>query len=516
MAALMAALLMAAALAAGAPEGESQGAVDDPASPVAQKISDLFWIITWIAVGVGAGVQIALLLAIIKSRKREREEGEDGGKPHGDEHEVPDDGQPREGVFRPRHYGSTRLEVVLFVITLCAFLTIGGVSWMTLNEIEQPPEGATVDIVVEVTGHQWFWEFHYPQAAYNITSVGKLAELHAPRGAVVQLKITATDVLHAVWIPDLGVKIDAIPGTVNTFWFRGDKAGTYLLQCAEYCGGAHSDMHAVVIIEERAQFDAWVAAMQEAARPPPAVATVASGQFNITLEQAGPVPGLLDITDGANVSFLVTNHLSAPSALAFSGPYAGTTMSPVAPGGTGWLNITFSTPHKNGTFSCGGCAAAGAFNTSQGARIVDIALTQDPGSHGIWSIQPEEVHAQPGEVLQFRIRNTGTTTHNFTVGTFGVEILFAAEGIGGNTTLFPGESMLSQKFEVPDHSADYWCDVPGHYGAPFGMRGKLIVEGGSAPPPVSVPEETVPGFGAACVPLAVVAAAALVARRRRA
>lgn len=512
---LLAAVLAAAALAAAAPEGDSSGAVSDPASPVAREISGLFWMVTAIAVVVGIGVQVALVVVILQSRRRIAEEAEGGGSPKdaGDE-EVPDDGQPREGVFRPRHYGDTRLEKVLFLITLAVFLGLGFGSYMTLLAIETPDQ--PVDLEVEITGHQWFWEFHYPQPQYNVTDVGKLAELHAPLGATVRLHITSTDVIHSAWIPDLGVKIDAVPGRENTFWFRAEEAGSYLLQCAEYCGGAHSEMHAVVKIESQAAFDAWIAAKQEAARPAPQIPTVGSGVFDISLEAAGPVPAAIDITEGSNVSFRVTNNLSSDSALSFSGPYAGVTMPSLAPGATGWLNITFDTSVANGSYSCGGCAADGAYNTSVGSRVVEIHLTQDPGSYGIWSIQPEEVHATPGEVLQFHITNTGTTTHNFTIGIHGQEVLFAAEGLGGNSTLFPGEDLLSERFVVPDQTKEYWCDVPGHYGDPFGMRGKLIVEGGSqAPPPAPVAEANVPGFGAAAVPMALMAAAALVALRRR-
>lgn len=517
--ALAAVIVGCAVAVAAAPEGESDGAVTDPSSPVARKISDLFWIITVIAAVVGVGVQAAIVWVILSSRKRaaEEEAGQDtkAGGSEAAEH-VPDDGQPREGVFRPRHHGDPRVEKVLFVITLAVFIGIGVASYVVLLDIEEPDR--PVDIEVEVIAHQWFWEFHYPQPRYNVTDVGRIAELHAPVDATVGLKITASDVLHSAWIPDLGVKVDAVPGTINTFWFRAEKEGTYLLQCAEFCGSAHSDMRAVVVIESQAEFDAWVAAKQEAARPAPETPLVEGGVFNITLEPSGPVPAAIDIIDGADVSFRVRNNLSVPSSLAFSAPYAGTPGPPVAPGGVGWLNLTFDTPVTNGTYSCTGCAADGAFNTTRGARVVEIHLRQTPGSFGFWSIFPEEVVAEPGEVLQFHIFNDAVpgqgTTHNFTIGIFGEEVLFAAEGIGTKATLEPGENMVSDRFVVPDTSKEYWCDVLGHYGT--GMRGVLTVGGGAPPPPpASLPEENVPGFEAAFAPLALLAAASAVALRRR-
>jgi hypothetical protein len=104
------------------------------------------------------------------------------------------------------------------------------------------------------------------------------------------------------------------------------------------------------------------------------------------------------------------------------------------------------------------------------------------------------------------------TTHNFTVGIFGQEILLAAEGIGSATALAPGEDLISDRFEVPATSKEYWCDVGGHY--QLGMRGVITVEGGAPPPPPAADEETVPGFELAVLPLALLGAAFVSGRRR--
>jgi len=85
--------------------------------------------------------------------------------------------------------------------------------------------------------------------------------------------ITANDVIHAWWVPDFGMKKDAIPGYINELWFRADKPGTYRGQCAELCGRDHGFMPVVVEVRPQAEFDAWLAAQQAARQAAQAPAT---------------------------------------------------------------------------------------------------------------------------------------------------------------------------------------------------------------------------------------------------
>ena len=78
--------------------------------------------------------------------------------------------------------------------------------------------------------------------------------------------VTAADVIHAWWVPDFGMKKDAIPGFINELWFTAERAGTYRGQCAELCGRDHGFMPVVVEVKPRAEFDAWLAARKEAGR----------------------------------------------------------------------------------------------------------------------------------------------------------------------------------------------------------------------------------------------------------
>jgi cytochrome c oxidase subunit II len=106
---------------------------------------------------------------------------------------------------------------------------------------------------VDVTGHQWYWEFYYPannsyfnssyDATTNTVSGG---ELWAQPGWVVQVNITSTDVVHSFNIPQLGIRLDAIPGRVNSIDVQipsNAAVGTlYLIQCTEFCGTFHGTM----------------------------------------------------------------------------------------------------------------------------------------------------------------------------------------------------------------------------------------------------------------------------------
>ena len=116
---------------------------------------------------------------------------------------------------------------------------------------------------VDVTGHQWFWEFCYPvnHTCYNSTYTPPTSEnslgtvsggaLWATPGEVVQINVTSDDVVHSFNIPDLGVRIDAIPGRINLFQFTVPtvSVGTeYLIQCTEFCGTYHGTMRSFLVV----------------------------------------------------------------------------------------------------------------------------------------------------------------------------------------------------------------------------------------------------------------------------
>jgi cytochrome c oxidase subunit 2 len=104
-----------------------------------------------------------------------------------------------------------------------------------------------------VEGHQFYWQFDYPNGARSINT------LHVPVNKVIDLTVVSPrqDVIHSWWIPALGGKIQAIPGRVNHTWFMAEKQGTYEGQCAELCGVYHASMIAHVVAESEAKYAAF-------------------------------------------------------------------------------------------------------------------------------------------------------------------------------------------------------------------------------------------------------------------
>jgi len=129
-------------------------------------------------------------------------------------------------------------------------------STVLLYQVDTVP--SHVDEYVNVIGHQWFWEFCYPQkgtcanVTYNPSNNSATGGAFWVRpGTIVQVNVTSDDVIHSFNIPNLGVRIDAIPGRMNTFAFAIPSVSvgtTYLIQCTEFCGTYHGVMRAFVVV----------------------------------------------------------------------------------------------------------------------------------------------------------------------------------------------------------------------------------------------------------------------------
>lgn len=175
----------------------------------------------------------------------------------------------REGVTLDRSKykdHNTVLEIIWTVLPIAALvaLAIPTVKY-TFELADNPDPKKQETLVIEVTGHQYWWEFNYPKQGFKTAQ-----EIHIPTGKKVLFKITGKDVLHAFWVPALGGKIDVVPGRVNELWLDAKKPGFYQGKCAELCGASHALMDFKVIADEPAEFDKWVAKMSS---PPAPVAT---------------------------------------------------------------------------------------------------------------------------------------------------------------------------------------------------------------------------------------------------
>jgi cytochrome c oxidase subunit II len=159
---------------------------------------------------------------------------------------------------RPEHvHGNTTLEILWTAIPalILAFIAVP-----TVRTIFKTQAKAKADALqVEVIGHQWWWEFRYPQ--YKITTAN---ELYLPVGRTVNFTLRTEDVLHSFWIPQLGGKRDLITNHPNYLWFTPDSVGEQAWNgaCAEYCGTSHANMRFRTFTVTPTQFAAWAAHQQ--------------------------------------------------------------------------------------------------------------------------------------------------------------------------------------------------------------------------------------------------------------
>ncbi|MBV8404316.1 MAG: cytochrome c oxidase subunit II [Gammaproteobacteria bacterium] len=136
---------------------------------------------------------------------------------------------------------------------------------VTLAATAGPPPD--VGLVLDVTGHQWWWEVHY-DAARPDQGFTTANELHIPVNTRVLVRLRGADVIHSFWVPKLAGKTDTIPGQTNLAWLQASVPGRYLGQCTEYCGWQHAHMALEVVAESPQNFQRWRAAQLQPAEQP--------------------------------------------------------------------------------------------------------------------------------------------------------------------------------------------------------------------------------------------------------
>jgi cytochrome c oxidase subunit 2 len=126
---------------------------------------------------------------------------------------------------------------------------------------------AEEDLTIEVIGRQWWWEIRYrgPSPGDQVITAN---EIHIPTGQRVRIEMTAADVIHSFWVPNLQGKTDLVPGRTLVTWLQADVPGTSRGQCAEYCGIQHTNMAFLVVAEAPAEFARWLAEQRQPASPP--------------------------------------------------------------------------------------------------------------------------------------------------------------------------------------------------------------------------------------------------------
>jgi cytochrome c oxidase subunit 2 len=152
-------------------------------------------------------------------------------------------------------YGNAKLETLWTVLPLLSLVVVMFFTVRTM--IAASPSGTEGKPDLIVIGHQWWWEIRYPQAS-GVDAV-TANEIHIPSGKKLLLELRSADVIHDFWVPELGRKIDAIPGHPNQIWLQADHEGLYTGFCAEFCGASHAWMHIRVIAENDGDFRNWLA-----------------------------------------------------------------------------------------------------------------------------------------------------------------------------------------------------------------------------------------------------------------
>lgn len=181
----------------------------------------------------------------------------------------------RPGQVARQFHGNSRLEVVWTLIPVLIVAAIAVPTFSTMAVTNKPaPEGALQVIAI---GHQWWWEFQYPEL--GITTAN---EMHLPVDRPIAVTLESKDVIHSFWVPQLSGKVDTVPGHDNHLWFTPTEARPepYLGQCAEFCGVSHANMRFRVFVSAPDAFDAWAQAeVSDRVAPTDALALEGAQQF---------------------------------------------------------------------------------------------------------------------------------------------------------------------------------------------------------------------------------------------
>lgn len=200
-----------------------------PAGPAAQAIAEVSWVLIIGATLLFAGTMALLVWALLRNKR-----------------------QPGSEVRSTLWWlvGGGLVLPVLVLTALFFYSLHRAPPWKAV-----PPADA---LVVSVTGRMWWWEISYrdPASGAVVTTAN---ELRLPVGRPVYLGLSSVEVIHSLWIPELGGKMDMVPGRVNHLLLQASRAGVYRGQCAEFCGEAHARMALHAVAMEAGEFDAWLA-----------------------------------------------------------------------------------------------------------------------------------------------------------------------------------------------------------------------------------------------------------------
>jgi len=274
----------------GAPVAMAEWELNMPkgVTDVSRDVYDLHMLIFWVCVAIGIAVFGVMIYSIINHRKSK-------------------------GVEPAKFSHSAQAE---FIWTIIPVVILIGTAIPAAGTLVRMEDTRDPEITIKITGYQWRWHYEYLDEG-----IGFFSSLSADSNAARQLRsgtdpfqvpnylrdvdnpmvvpvdtkvrglITAADVLHAWWVPELAVKKDAVPGFINEIWFNINEEGVYRGQCAELCGRGHGFMPVVVVAKSKADYAAWLreqrnkSASAQHSQDGPDVDTVEQQQLVVQREQ---------------------------------------------------------------------------------------------------------------------------------------------------------------------------------------------------------------------------------------
>ena len=201
-----------------------------------------FWVVIIFVV-----VQTLLIVAVVRFRAR------------------PDTPEPKQV------HGNTAFEIAWTIAPAIILALVAVPTVLTIWKTQGAPPGQPLR--VKAIGHQWWWEFQYPDQGITTAS-----DLHVPVGRTVLVDIESVDVIHSFWFPSVAGKRDAVPGRTNHIWFTPDSVGTFPGQCAEFCGLSHANMRMHLMVDPPGEFERWVAGQKQPPAEPDSTTLAGQGR----------------------------------------------------------------------------------------------------------------------------------------------------------------------------------------------------------------------------------------------
>lgn len=225
----------------------------NPVGPASHHIEHEFALIFWITASVYVLTLLVLVVAVFRKRYTLNN--------------LPEPQPPSEASerFATRAVAGAMIGtlVLLFVMMIGSFMTSRAMGKMNGEQA----------MTIDVYGHQWWWEVHYPNAEPDHIVV-TANEIHVPTGIPIRIHGTSRDVIHSFWVPNVDGKRDLLPGYNTDIVMQVNQPGRWRGQCAEFCGEQHAHMSFYMVAESKSDFDKWAAAQVQSAAIPTTPQTI--------------------------------------------------------------------------------------------------------------------------------------------------------------------------------------------------------------------------------------------------